>query len=196
MHPVFRKLLRRPLVAFAPLAAVLLLTGCQATGAGTVPSSCLWDATQARYPSLKNTPAGFLMAFKADNTLDALVLGVNASWSGTYVDPCAGVAFRVTGQMSRLERTAGHPTGGWAGTFVTTYVSTVPSKPGAARSACLPGIRALARATWSRCRSSMARSPATPTASARPTAASWGCRSHAATSPSSTRRSHKPAHEK
>ena len=130
MHPVFRKLLRRPLVAFAPLAAVLLLTGCQATGAGTVPSSCLWDATQARYPSLKNTPAGFLMAFKADNTLDALLLGVNASWSGTYVDPCAGVAFRVTGQMSRLERTAGHPTGGWAGTFVTTYVSTVPQQAG------------------------------------------------------------------
>jgi hypothetical protein len=120
----------KSLIALPAMAGVLLLTACQATGAGTVPSGCLWDATQARNPGLKNTPAGFLMAFKADNSLEALLLGTNASWSGTYVDPCAGVAFRGTGLTSKLDRVAGHPTGGWAGTFVTTYVSTVPSKPG------------------------------------------------------------------
>ena len=126
---MFRNRLKS-LIALPAMAGVLLLTACQATGAGTVPSGCLWDATQARYPSLKNTPAGFLMAFKADNSLEALFLGSNASWSGTYIDPCAGVAFKGTGLTSKLDPIAGHPTGGWAGTFVTTYISQIPSKPG------------------------------------------------------------------
>src|SRR5712691_7285195 len=100
--------IRKPFVAFAALAAVLAMTGCQASGGGTMtPGGC--GSPQAL--------ATFGFTFQGS---DQQILPLSGTLTGTYRDPGAcgfrgGVALRGTGHSlppdSPLARPSGSPAG-------------------------------------------------------------------------------------
>ena len=114
--------IRKPFVAFSALAAVLAMTGCQASGGGTVPSAC--------GPS--RAPATFGFTFQST---EAQGPGFVGSFAGTFRDPGAcgfrgGVAMRGTGHPVAPDSPLGPPTAGAAGAILVNYESMNPANPG------------------------------------------------------------------
>src|SRR5438874_853812 len=116
--------LRKPFVAFSALAAVLAMTGCQASGGGTLsPSACATGRAPATF--------GFTFQSTADQGP-----GVLGSFAGTLRDPGAcgfrgGVAMRGTGHPVAPDSPLGPPTTGAAGAIFVDYESMNPANPGA-----------------------------------------------------------------
>jgi hypothetical protein len=104
----------------AALMGVLILTGCQANGGGTLAS---FDSTCSR-------PVTFGFAF----TLPTL--GADGTFAGSFVDPCAvvgpihGVSLRGTGALTPSAPPQGQPVFGACMSGVPSYQSTDPRNPG------------------------------------------------------------------
>jgi hypothetical protein len=118
VRPRFRK----PIVALSAVAAVLAMTGCQASGGGTLASAC----------PTERAPATFGFTFQGSDTQGFPAVG---TLTGTYRDPgaCAfpgGVALRGVGHRVAPASPLGPPTAGSAGAFFVDYESTNPANPG------------------------------------------------------------------
>ena len=107
-------------VAFGPVAAMLLLAGCTADGGGTLTSACGFTTTR---------PATFGFSYVAP---DATSVG---GLSGTYRDPCMGIALRGEGRsLAPVTTSIGPVIPGCVGTFLLgsqiDYVSLNPARAG------------------------------------------------------------------
>jgi hypothetical protein len=104
----------------AALMGVLILTGCQANGGGTLAST---DATCGR-------PVTFGFVF----TLPTV--GADGTFAGSFIDPCAvvgpiqGVSLRGTGALTPSPPPQGQPVFGGCLAGSPAYQSTDPRYPG------------------------------------------------------------------
>jgi hypothetical protein len=117
----------KSLIALPAMAGVLLLTACQASGGGTIPSA---SCGTGRAPAM---PATFGFTFQGSDAQGFPAVG---TFTGTYRDSGAcgfrgGVALRGTGHPVPPESPPlGPPTTGFAGAFFVDYESTNPVYPG------------------------------------------------------------------
>jgi hypothetical protein len=126
MHPFFRK-------SFAPLVAlvgVVALTGCQASGGGTLPSAVPAGTPCVSGSGRQNTAPRTTFGFHASTTVDSLGL-VQSSFNGDFTDVCAGVRLTGTGHLSpTAPPPQAPPTIGSCFGGVPTYQTQDPKNPG------------------------------------------------------------------
>src|SRR5262252_5190521 len=113
---MFRNRLKS-LVTLPAMAGVLLLTACQASGGGTIPSASCGTG---------RAPATFGFTFQGSDELGFPAFG---TFTGTYRDPGAcgfrgGVALRGAGHPVPPDSPLGPPSTGSAGAFFVDYEST------------------------------------------------------------------------
>ena len=105
-------------VLFPVLAGALLLTACEASGGGTLPSagSCSAGGRQ-----------GATFGFHAYQTFDSPMV----SFAGDYTDRCAGVMLNSSGQLKPMGRPDFTPApSGYCLSGPVPYTSVNPAKPG------------------------------------------------------------------
>ena len=108
----------KSLVLFPILTCVLLLTACQASGGGTLPSagSCSAGGRQ-----------GATFGFHAYQTFDSPMV----SFAGDYTDRCAGVMLNSSGQLKPMGRPDFTPApSGYCLSGPVPYTSVNPARPG------------------------------------------------------------------
>src|SRR5919199_2083477 len=111
----------KSLIALPAMAGVLLLTACQASGGGTLPSV----GTDCR--GYGNATFGFT----ASDTTAAPTPDAAGTFQGTYIDRCAGVMLRGTGGLRPVAPPADAPPGFSVCVLATAdYQSTNPQQPG------------------------------------------------------------------
>ena len=108
----------KSLVLFPVLAGALLLTACEASGGGTLPSAGSCSAAGRQSATF---------GFHAYQSIDSSML----SFAGDYTDRCAGVQLNSSGQLKPMGRPdfAPAPSGSCLSGPVA-YTSVNPAKPG------------------------------------------------------------------
>src|SRR5919199_411989 len=121
----------KSLIALPAMAGVLLLTACQASGGGTLPSAVAPDALCVSGPGRQTTARTATFGFQATTTLDAAGL-LQSTFNGNFTDACAGVRLIGNGKLNpTAPPPPAPPTVGSCYSGVPTYQTQDPRNPGA-----------------------------------------------------------------
>ena len=122
----------KSLIALPAMAGVLLLTACQASGGGTLPTAVPPDRACVSGPGRQTTATArtATFGFQATTRLDSVGL-VQSTFHGNFTDVCAGVGFVGDGQLSpTAPPPQAPPTIGSCYGGVPTYQTQDPKNPG------------------------------------------------------------------